>query len=79
MMTIVTGVNMNKNKKKISMREKEVKAEAKVEVEAEVGTLKRIYLVAHSNDMIIINSISEGDPQAGKNFLTNSFLFTLPM
>ena len=52
MMTIVTGANMNKIKMKISMREIEVKAKAEVEIV--VGILRRIYLVAHSNDMIII-------------------------
>ena len=52
MMTIVTGANMNKIKTKISMRELEVKAKAEVEIV--VGILRRIYLVAHSNDMIII-------------------------
>lgn len=78
MMTIVTGVNMNKIKMKISMKETEVKA--KVEVEIAVGILRRIYLVAHCNDMIINYFISvDGDQKAGKNFLTNSFLFTLPM
>ena len=54
MMTIVTGANMNKIKMKISMREIEVKVKAKAEVEIVVGILRRIYLVAHSNDMIII-------------------------
>lgn len=52
MMTIVTGANMNKIKMKISMTEIEVKAKAEVEIV--VGILRRIYLVAHSNDMIII-------------------------
>ena len=52
MMTIVTGVNMHKIKMKISMREIEVKAKA--EVETVVGIHRRIDLVAHSNDMIII-------------------------
>ena len=52
MMTIVTGANMNKIKMKISMTEIELKAKAEVEIV--VGILRRIYLVAHSNDMIII-------------------------
>ena len=52
MMTIVTGANMNKIKMKISMTEIEVKAKAEVEIV--VGILRRIYLVAHSNDMIVI-------------------------
>ena len=55
MMTIVTGANMNKIKMKISMTEIEVKAKAEVEIA--VGIHRRIYLVAQSNDMIILNLI----------------------